>query len=132
MGIMKNAIFFFAGSVLTSSAVVLAGGRSAVTLWLGFALALALVAILVYFAGIRRVARFLSAFADAWGTIGAVEKSLSDRVKMRGEANRRLQFVDRSGYRKPSTKQRDQILEDTIDEYLDGDTFTAPVRSRVS
>jgi hypothetical protein len=65
---MKYAIGFLFGSVFSAFAVVLAGGRSAVMLWLGFAMAVALVSGILYLMGIRRTARFLSAFADAWGT----------------------------------------------------------------
>jgi hypothetical protein len=35
-------------------------------------------------------------------------------------------MADRSGYVKPSSKKRDQILEDTIDEYLPDDMFAPP------
>jgi hypothetical protein len=132
---MKLAIGFLGGSVFSALAVILAGGRSAVMLWLGFTLALAAVAGILWLAGIRRTARFLGAFADAWGAKDSpVERTQAVSSAIRGEANiksmrNRSPVTNLSGYVKPSRKQQDRILEDTISEYLDDDIFSPPSTS---
>lgn len=105
---MKYAIGFLGGAVFSAASVVLAGGRSAIMLWLGFALATGALAGILYLMGIRRTARFLSAFADAWGSKDAESKKTVPAPR---------QMPDRSGYVKPSKKRQLEILNDTIDEY---------------
>ncbi len=121
---MKYALCSLAGSMFSAGAVVLAGGRPAVTLWLGFTLAMLTIGALLWLAGLRRVARFLDGFMDGLERAGAACKPALARAS--------LEAVKPIGYVKPSSKQRDRILADTISEYLDDDTFSPPQVRRAS
>jgi len=119
---IKNSLAFLAGSVLITGIVISAGGRPAAFVGLGFFLAVSLGAGVLWLTGVRRLARFLDAFILA---------SSDDRASLQGGRVRHAAIaprVDRSGYRKPSTKQRNQILEDTMEEYLPDDIF-APAKT---
>jgi hypothetical protein len=131
---MRYAIGFLGGSVFSALAVILAGGRSAVMLWLGFTLALAAVAGILWLAGIRRTSRFLASFANAWDAKdSAVENSqaVSFSKPTEAKAKRQRNNPDQWGYVKPSSKQRDRVLNDTIEEYLSDDILSAPKTSDV-
>jgi hypothetical protein len=113
---MKLALSFLGGSLFSCAAVVLAGGRPAGMLWLGAALALTTFGALVCLTGLRRVARFLNAFMDALeGAEKPARTAKQSRVVSGKDKNQ-------YGWVKPSTKQRDAVLNDTISEYL-GDDF---------
>jgi hypothetical protein len=99
---MKHALCFLAGTVLTTIAVVLNGGHVLGFAILGFLIACSLLTAVLYFAGLRRTARFLNALVDAL-----------EGTKAAGPAR----VADRSGYVKPSRKNQIQMVADTIEEY---------------
>lgn len=62
---MKNiCLSFMSGSAVTALAVIFAAGFSARMFFFGFAIALGLVGAFGYFTGPRKLARFLTAFAE--------------------------------------------------------------------
>lgn len=62
---MKNiCLSFMSGSAVTALAVIFAAGFSARMFFFGFAIALGLVGAFGYFIGPRKLARFLTAFAE--------------------------------------------------------------------
>ena len=68
---IKNALMFLAGTVVSTVIVVLAGGRPAAFVGLGLLLALSIAAGVLWLTGVRRLARFLNAFADGLALIGS-------------------------------------------------------------
>jgi hypothetical protein len=82
---MKHALCFLAGTVLSTIAI-----------------ACSLLTAVLYFAGLRRMARFLNALMDAL-----------EGTKAAGPVH----VADRSGYVKPSRKNQIQMVADTIEEY---------------
>jgi alkylated DNA nucleotide flippase Atl1 len=122
---MKYAITFLGGSVFSAGAVVLAGGRPAVMLWLGATLAVTTLGAILWLAGIRRVARFLNAFMDA---LEGSRQVARPRVISGKNANP-------WGWVKPSTKQQERNTRETAAEYLDIDPdelLDTPAARRVS
>ena len=118
---IKTSLGFLAGVLAMAAVVYAAGARFAAPMFVAgiCAVLVPAIALLASVDRIRAFARFLNAFADALGS----KRPVIARVPV---------SMDRSGYRKPSTKQRSQILDDTISEYLDDDTFTAPSSRRAS
>lgn len=113
---IKTSIAFLAGTVFATAVIVLAGGRASAMVALGFLCAVAIAAGVLWLTGLRRLARFLNAFTDGMETAEAPPLKAA-----------RVTQIDRSGYVKPSAKKRDQILNDTIAEYLgDDELFGAP------
>jgi hypothetical protein len=100
---MKHALCFLAGTVLSTIAVVLNGGRALGMVALGFLLACSILMGVAYFVGIERLVRVLNALADS-------------APATRSTAARR-RVSDPSGYIKPSRKRQIQDVEDTIEEY---------------
>jgi len=117
---IKTSLGFLTGVLAMAAVVYVAGARFAAPMFVAGICAVLVpsIALLASVDRMRAFARFLTAFADALGSRGPrLVKSVA---------------ADRSGYRKPSTKQQSQILEDTIDEYLTDDVFTAPSTQRAS
>ena len=111
---MKYAFSFLGGSVVSAIAVVLSGGHPAILFWLGATVTATAVGGILWLLGIRRTARLLNAFADAWGS--------AELPFARTKQSPSLQVVEKSansksGYIKPSKKQQFQILADTVEEY---------------
>lgn len=120
----KVLISFLAGVLAMAVVVYVTGARLSTPMFFAGALAVLVpqIAFLCSVDRMRSAARFLNAFADAWGKKAEQPRPIRHRV------------ADLSGYRKPSTKQRDQIMDDTISEYL-GDTddvFAPPSERRAS
>ena len=115
---VKTSLGFLAGVLVMAAVVYVAGARFAAPMFVAGVCAVLVpsIALLASVDRMRAFARFLTAFADALGSRGP----------------RLVKSADRSGYRKPSTKQRSQILDDTISEYLDEETFAAPSTRRAS
>jgi hypothetical protein len=111
---MKYALGLLSGSIFSAGCVIWAGGRPTAWLSLGFLLALGVSGGILWLTGPRRLARFLTAFADAWeGNRKAVtgrEPSLVRRSAQSVESKP-------SGYVRPSKKQELQIMNDSIEEY---------------
>ncbi len=120
---IKIALSFLAGTTFSTLAIVLAGGRASAMLGLGVLLAVALGSGILRVIGVRRLARFLDAFADG---LASAQPSPTRQAGSVRQSTRAPRMADRSGYVKPSSKKRDQILEDTIDEYLPDDMFAPP------
>jgi hypothetical protein len=99
---MKHALCFLAGTVLSTIAVVLNGGRPLGMVALGFLLAASILTGIAYLAGIDRVVRVLNALNDSAPAEHPV-------------ARRRVS--DASGYVKPSKKRQIQDVADAIEEY---------------
>ena len=112
---MKQALTFFAGSIVSAIAVVLSGGHPAILFWLGTTVTATALGAILWLLGVRRAARLLNAFADAWGS--------AQEPFARTKQSSALQVVEKSanqkasGYVKPSKKQQLQILADTVEEY---------------
>lgn len=112
---MKQALTFLSGSVVSAIAVVLSGGHPAILFWLGATVTATALGAILWLLGIRRTARLLNAFADAW--------SSAQEPFARTKQSPSLQVVEKSanqkssGYVKPSKKQQLQILADTVEEY---------------
>lgn len=122
---MKLALCFLAGTVFATGIVICGGGRPSAMLALGFLLTVSIAGGVLWLTGVRRLARFLNAFADGLALSGEPATRQAGSVRH----SRVARVADQSGYRKPSTKQRDRILEDTMEEYLSDDIFTAPKSS---
>lgn len=120
---VKTSLGFLAGVLVMAAVVYVAGARFAAPMFVAGVCAVLVpsIALLASVDRMRAFARFLTAFADALGT--RQQRTVVARVPV---------TMDRSGYRKPSPKQQSQILEDTIDEYLPDDVFTAPSTRRAS
>jgi uncharacterized membrane protein YdfJ with MMPL/SSD domain len=116
---IKTSIAFLAGTVFSTGIVICGGGRPAAMLALGFMLTVSIAAGVLWLTGVRRLARFLNAFADGLALSGEPASRQAGSVRH----SRVPRVADQSGYRKPSTKQRDQILDDTLDEYLPDGIF---------
>ena len=111
---MKYAFSFLGGSAVSAIAVVLSGGHPAILFWLGATVTATALGTSLWLLGIRRAARLLHAFADAWGS--------AQEPFARTKQSPSLQVVEKSansksGYVKPSKKQQLQILADTVEEY---------------
>lgn len=119
---IKTSLGFLAGVLVMAAVVYVAGARFAAPMFVAGVCAVLVpsIALLASVDRMRAFARFLTAFADA---LGSKQRPVVARVPV---------SMDRSGYRKPSTKQQSQILSDTIDEYLPDDMFTAPSTRRAS
>lgn len=122
---IKNSIAFLAGTVFATGIVICGGGRPAAMLALGFLLTVSIAGGALWLTGVRRLARFLNAFADGLALSGEP----ATRQAGSGRHSRVPRVADQSGYRKPSSKQRDRILEDTMEEYLSDGIFAAPKSS---
>jgi hypothetical protein len=122
---IKLSLSFLAGTSFATAAIVMAGGRASMMLGLGFLLACSLGVGVLYWVGVRRLARFLNAFADGLASTTNTAAREGERVRHGTSEGRRAAVapIDRSGYRKPSAKQQEQILRDTVSEYLTDDIF---------
>ena len=80
---------------------------------------------------IRRAAELLDAFAQALDSRGRRQAPQGRAIAPAASRPGVVEFTaERVGYRKPSTAKRDQILQDTISEYLgDDDLFGAPAKA---
>jgi hypothetical protein len=114
---IKLSLAFLAGTVFATGIVICGGGRPAAMLALGFLLTVSIAAGVLWLTGVRRLARFLNAFMDGL-------EGVQQPVAMNAARNIRETLRPANGYRKPSTKQRDQILADTMEEYLTDDVFS--------
>jgi hypothetical protein len=114
---IKLSLAFLAGTVFATGIVICGGGRPAAMLALGFLLTVSIAAGVLWLTGVRRLARFLNAFMDGL-------EGVQQPVSMNAARNVRETSRPANGYRKPSTKQRDQILADTMEEYLTDDIFS--------
>jgi len=111
---VKLSIAFLAGTSFATLTIVLAGGRASTMLGLGFLLALSLAAGILWLTGVRRLARFLNAFAD--GLASSDQKVARQAVTAR-QSGSGLHVADRSGYVKPSRKAQLQNMADAVEEY---------------
>lgn len=123
---LKTSLGYLAGVLTMAVVVYLTGAHFAAPMFFAGIAAVIVpgVALLSSVERIRSVARFLSAFADSFSSASSRSSSRPPVVAFDKERV--------SGYRKPSPKQRSQILDDTIEEYLDENTFTAPSSRRAS
>jgi hypothetical protein len=118
---IKTSLAFLAGTVFATAIVILGAGRPAAMIGLGFLLTAAIASGVLWLTGLRRLARFLNAFADG---LNVAQEAQEPKQRTRPTP------IDRSGYVKPSAKKRDMILTDTISEYLgDDDLFGASAKS---
>jgi len=117
---VKLSIAFLAGTLFATGCMVAAGGRAPLMIGLGAFVALGVVGGIMWLAGLRRVVRFLNAFADGLASSGA--GSSREAGSVRQSAPRISRVPDRSGYVKPSRRQQLQVLSDTVDEYRNKET----------
>ena len=111
---IKLSLAFLAGTSFATVTIVMAGGRASAMLGLGVLLTISLMAGVLYWVGIRRLARFLNAFAD--GLASAESKSARQGTSAR-QSGAGLHVADKSGYVKPSRKAQLQNMADAVEEY---------------
>lgn len=112
---IKNSLSFLAGTVFSTGIVICGGGRPAAMLALGFLLTVSVGAGVLWLTGVRRLARFLNAFAD--GVLASSDQNSARQASSARQPRTGLHVADKSGYVKPSRKAQLQNMADAVEEY---------------
>ena len=126
---IKYSLTFLVGTMFSTLVMISAGGRAAQFIGLGFLLTVALTAGVLWLTGVRRLARFLNAFADG---LASSESKPARQASSARQSGAGLHVADKSGYVKPSRKAQLQNMADAVEEYRERASKPGPECSQAT